>query len=101
MIEAVLTRNVTIVLLLNDYDFRGYEGVDVEVNTGFEIKYFHIYGDDIDKVRASRRFRIDYESIYLFNLDELKIKCKYPTKVYCNEYTIGYTRSIEPTQEEN
>lgn len=99
-IEAVLTRNVTIVLLLNEYDFRYNGGIDVEVNTGFERRYFHIYSDDLDKVRESRRFKINYESIDLFDFDALEIKCKYPTRVYCNKYTIGYIRGIRPAQEE-
>lgn len=93
----VLTKNITIIVQIDGYDYDLPEDVDVIIEAGGnKTKVATIRKAEIKRLSTNPGiYRIYYEALHYFKLDSLKITCKYPVTVRCDDFTIS--KYIEPT----
>lgn len=93
----VLTKNITIIVQLDGYDYDNPEDFDVIIEAGNNAtSTFTITKHQVLQHSSKKgTYNIFQELLYYFTLDNLKITCKYPVVVKCADFIIS--KYIEPT----
>lgn len=89
----VFTKDISIMVRLAGYDFNRLEDFDVTIEAGPEnrMRVIHvpIFAADRQFIEQDGFLTIRYSGQHTFVLDDLKVTCKYPVTVKCDNFTIG------------
>lgn len=89
-IEA-LTYSVVIIVNHIPEDISDDFAITID-NDNNPTKIISVSSSDVN--RFSNTYTVRYGALNEFSLSSIKIKCKYPVRVFCNEFTLG--RCIVP-----
>lgn len=91
----LFTKNITIMVHLGEYDYDNPEDFDVTIEAGNnETKVITVTLHTIKRQSYKDTYRIYYQALSYFTLDELKITCKYPVVLSCDDVVL--CKYIEP-----
>lgn len=79
----LLTKNITIIVQLDDYDDKDF---DVTIEAGDNKKRVCTFTNLMVREGTPKVF---YQALNYFTLDNLKITCKYPVVVRCEDFIIS------------